>query len=148
MYAIRSYYANERHFILSITGSGDPFASRVYRDLLHSLDGRDFPNLEIALQTNGVLLTPRNWERMKRVHGNISSIIISFDAASEATYNVTRRGGHWPTRITSYNVCYTKLLRLIFRYFHKSFGLSSGNLASRCLLKGPKRCLPTSLSMQ
>jgi len=88
---------NERHFILSITGSGDPFASRVYRDLLHSLDGRDFPNMEIALQTNGVLLTPRNWERMKRVHGNISSIIISFDAASEATYNVTRRGGHWPT---------------------------------------------------
>jgi MoaA/NifB/PqqE/SkfB family radical SAM enzyme len=88
---------NDRHFILSVTGSGDPFASRVYRDLLYSLDGSDFPNMEIALQTNGVLLTPRNWERMKGVHGNISSIIISFDAATEATYDITRRGGHWPT---------------------------------------------------
>ncbi len=88
---------NDRHFILSITGSGDPFASRVYRDLLYSLNGADFPNMEIALQTNGVLLTPRNWERMKGVHANISSIIISFDAATEETYNVTRRGGHWPT---------------------------------------------------
>ncbi len=88
---------NDQHFILSITGSGDPFASRVYRDLLYSLDGSDFPNMEIALQTNGVLLTPRNWQRMKGIHGNISSIIISFDAATEETYNITRLGGHWQT---------------------------------------------------
>ena len=88
---------NDQHFVLSITGSGDPFASRVYRDLLYSLDGSDFPNMEIALQTNGVLLTPRNWQRMAGVHANITSIIISFDAASEETYEITRRGGHWPT---------------------------------------------------
>ncbi len=88
---------NDQHFILSITGSGDPFASRVYRDLLYSLDGSDFPNMEIALQTNGVLLTPRNWQRMKGVHANISSIIISFDAATAETYGITRCGGHWQT---------------------------------------------------
>jgi MoaA/NifB/PqqE/SkfB family radical SAM enzyme len=90
---------NDTHFILSITGSGDPFASKVYRGLLYSLDGSQYPNMEIALQTNGVLLTPRNWERMKGVHGNISSIIISMDAATEATYNITRRGGHWQTML-------------------------------------------------
>jgi MoaA/NifB/PqqE/SkfB family radical SAM enzyme len=88
---------NDLYFILSITGSGDPFASRVYRNLLYSLNGADFPNMEIALQTNGVLLTPRNWQRMQAVHQNIVSIIISFDAATEQTYNVTRRGGHWAT---------------------------------------------------
>jgi molybdenum cofactor biosynthesis enzyme MoaA len=55
--------------------------------------------MEIALQTNGVLLTPRNWQRMKRIHENISSIIISMDAASEETYNITRRGGHWQTML-------------------------------------------------
>jgi len=84
-------------FEVSVTGSGDPFASRAYRELLYTLDGTQLPNMKIALQTNGVLLTPRNWERMKRLHGNISSILISFDAASEETYAITRRGGHWPT---------------------------------------------------
>ncbi|MFT5770011.1 MAG: sulfatase maturation enzyme AslB (radical SAM superfamily) [Lysobacterales bacterium] len=88
---------NDLYFILSITGSGDPFASRVYRDLLYSLKGSDYPNMQIALQTNGVLLTPRNWQRMKSIHNNILSVIISFDAATEETYNITRRGGHWQT---------------------------------------------------
>lgn len=88
---------NDLFFILSITGSGDPFASRVYRNLLYSLDGSDYPNMQIALQTNGVLLTPRNWQRMQGVHENIISVIISFDAATEQTYNITRRGGHWAT---------------------------------------------------
>ncbi len=88
---------NARDFTLSITGSGDPFASRVYRELLFGLDGRDYPNMKIALQTNGVLLTPRNWARMERVHDNISSVIISLDAATSDTYAITRKGGHWET---------------------------------------------------
>jgi len=92
---------NEQHFTLSITGSGDPFASRAYRELLYSLNGRDFPNMKIALQTNGVLLTPRNWQRMKAIHDNISSIIISFDAATDETYQQTRRGGHWQTLLAN-----------------------------------------------
>jgi MoaA/NifB/PqqE/SkfB family radical SAM enzyme len=87
----------EGEFELSITGSGDPFASRAYRELLYSLDGEKYPNMKIALQTNGVLLTPRNWERMKKLHGNVSTILISFDAGTEETYNITRRGGHWDT---------------------------------------------------
>jgi sulfatase maturation enzyme AslB (radical SAM superfamily) len=90
---------NDLSFSLSITGSGDPFASRVYRNLLYTLNGPDFPNMRVALQTNGVLLTPRNWQRMKAIHENISSVIFSFDAATEETYNMTRRGGHWPTLI-------------------------------------------------
>lgn len=88
---------NERDFTLSITGSGDPFASRVYRELLYGLDGGDYPHMKIALQTNGVLLTPRNWSRMARVHDNISSVIVSLDAATPETYAITRRGGHWDT---------------------------------------------------
>jgi sulfatase maturation enzyme AslB (radical SAM superfamily) len=93
--------SNDRDFKLNITGSGDPFASRAYRELLYSLDGSQYPNMNIALQTNGVLLTPRNWERMKKIHANISTILISFDAATEDTYNITRRGGHWPTLLAN-----------------------------------------------
>lgn len=86
---------NDRHFTVNVTGSGDPFASAVFRNFLYQLNGEDFPNLQINLQTNGVLLTPRNWQRMHKIHKNISTILISFDAATEDTYNITRRGGNW-----------------------------------------------------
>ena len=92
---------NDREFTLNITGSGDPFASRAYRELLYTLDGSQYPNMKIALQTNGVLLTPRTWERMKKIHANIFTILISLDAATEETYSITRRGGHWPTLLAN-----------------------------------------------
>jgi pyruvate-formate lyase-activating enzyme len=84
-----------REFTISVTGSGDPFASRAYRELLYSLDGGRYPGLRFSLQTNGVLLTPRNWQRMEGIHDNISQVIVSFDAATPETYAITRRGGDW-----------------------------------------------------
>jgi len=89
----------DREFRINITGSGDPFASPVFREFLFNLDGKDFPNLSIHLQTNGVLLTLKNWNRMHKIHQNIAIVLVSFDAATEATYQITRRGGHWPTLI-------------------------------------------------
>ncbi len=86
---------SERHFTVSVTGSGDPFASAVFRKFLYGLNGNDFPNLSISLQTNGVLLTERSWARMAKIHSNIKTIIVSFDAATEPTYQQTRRGGNW-----------------------------------------------------
>lgn len=86
-----------RAFTLSVTGSGDPFASKIFREQLFALDGHKYPNMNITLQTNGVLLTPKTWRRMHAVHKNINAVILSIDAATEATYNITRRGGHWDT---------------------------------------------------
>lgn len=86
---------SDRPFIMNITGSGDPFASPVFREFLFNLNGEDFPNMKIHLQTNGVLLTPKNWQKMAKIHDRIATILISFDAGSEETYNVTRRGGNW-----------------------------------------------------
>lgn len=86
----------DRHFTVNVTGSGDPFASRVFREFLYNLNGDDFPNLRINLQTNGVLLTSRNWQRMRKIHRNIAAILVSFDAGTEETYAITRRGGNWP----------------------------------------------------
>ena len=86
---------SEREFTVSVTGSGDPFASAVFRKFLYGLKGHDFPNLAISLQTNGVLLTERSWIRMQNIHDNIQTIIVSFDAATQQTYEQTRRGGNW-----------------------------------------------------
>ena len=85
----------ERPFVVSVTGSGDPFASAVFRKFLYGLNGHDFPNLTINIQTNGVLLTERSWIRMQNIHDNIQTIIVSYDAATPATYAKTRRGGNW-----------------------------------------------------
>ena len=81
--------------IFNITGSGDPFGSKVFRDFLTSFDGNKHPNVVINLQTNGVMFTENMWERMSLCHDNISTVLISIDAATEETYNKVRVGGKW-----------------------------------------------------
>ena len=91
-------YLNEpsdQIFTLSITGSGDPFASRVFREFLHNFDGSKFPNVRINLQTNGVLFNQKQWQGLHKVHHKISAVLVSFDAATEETYRITRRDGQW-----------------------------------------------------
>jgi len=94
---VRTYFsqATDDVFTLNITGSGDPFGSKIFREFLRELDGSMFPNMRIDLQTNGVMFTQKMWDRMEKIHENITLVMVSFDAASEATYNITRRGGNW-----------------------------------------------------
>jgi len=83
--------ATDQPFTLSVTGSGDPFASRVFREFLFSLDGSRFPNMQVNLQTNGVLFTRKTSNKMRAIHGRIHAVLVSFDAATPATYAITRR---------------------------------------------------------
>lgn len=86
----------DRSFSIHVTGSGDPFASKIYREMLSSIDGKLFPNLEVNLQTNGVMFTPKNWKRIEKIHANLRRCAISFDAGTKETYeNKTRIGGDW-----------------------------------------------------
>ena len=41
------------------------------------------------------MFTPKYWAKMSKLHGNIGEVIVSFDAATSATYAYTRRGGNW-----------------------------------------------------
>jgi len=85
----------DRHFSINVTGSGDPFGSKVYREFLFDIVGNDFPNLHVNLQTNGVMFTEKSWNKLHKIHGNLNNLIISLDAASAETYAITRRGGDW-----------------------------------------------------
>jgi len=83
--------------VFNITGSGDPFGSKIFRDFLLDFDGQQHPNIIINLQTNGVMLTKKMWNMMHKCHNNISEIIVSIDAATEETYDKVRVGGNWET---------------------------------------------------
>lgn len=75
------------------SSTGDPFASKMHRKMLLSIDGKNYPDLKIQFTTNGLLLTPSMWKNLHRIHNNIESIYISVDAARPETYRQTRRDG-------------------------------------------------------
>ena len=104
----------------NITGSGDPCGAKIFRDFLLNFDGDKHPEITIDLQTNGVMLTPKMWNSIHRIHKNIGLIMVSFDAALPSTYSKVRKGGDWEILINNIkNLCqqrpeYIKRLRLDF----------------------------------
>lgn len=85
---------------MMITGSGDPFYSKIYRDYLINFDKSKYPNLEqIQIITNGNLLNEKLWKQMKATP-YIKTIEVSIDAATKDTYETkTRLNGQWDVLI-------------------------------------------------
>lgn len=82
--------------IISMTGTGDPFASRFLREFLIGFDRDRFPGIEtIHLHTNAILWTPALWARMTGLHDIDVTTDISIDAARPATYELVRRPARW-----------------------------------------------------
>ena len=80
--------------IVSITGSGDPFASALYWNYIKELAQEPIPhNLRITLTTNGLLMTEKNWNEIKSLWPYIVGINVSIDAATEETYKIVRKNG-------------------------------------------------------
>ena len=86
---------HDNYCLVNVTGSGDPFGSKLFRELLFSIDGEKFPRVFFNLQTNGVMFTPKYWDKMKKIQKNINTVIVSYDAGTPETYQITRRGGNW-----------------------------------------------------
>jgi wyosine [tRNA(Phe)-imidazoG37] synthetase (radical SAM superfamily) len=75
-----------------ITGSGDPFGSKHFRNLIKRLNGGDFPELRLDLISNGQLMDQRAWNELN-LRGRVRYVQISIDAAQASTYAAVRRGG-------------------------------------------------------
>ena len=75
-----------------VTGSGDPFGSKHFRNLLKRLNSGEFPNLRIDLISNGQLLDARAWTELG-LKNRVRRVEISIDAAQADTYAIVRRGG-------------------------------------------------------
>ncbi|MDE1902180.1 MAG: radical SAM protein [Alphaproteobacteria bacterium] len=76
-----------------VTGSGDPFGSIHFRTLLQKYC-RDAVKKEprLFLETNGVLCDKKAWDDIG-LYGHVKDVLVSIDAATEATYKIVRRGG-------------------------------------------------------
>lgn len=77
--------------LLVLSGDGDPFASKHYRDVLKATK-RNNPDLRIGLHTNGVLCDERAWADCQ-LEGRVDTVEVSIDAADPNTYAIVRRGG-------------------------------------------------------
>jgi len=111
-----------------ITGGGDPFGSKIFREKLQSLDLRHRPNTEIHFQTNGVMLTPKVWDSISNIHSNIKSVIFSFDAGKKETYeNLTRLGGHWDPLIKNVDYMFNNVRNFSNFYMNHNFVVQTCN---------------------
>lgn len=124
---INKNVSEESPLVLRVTGSGDPLASPIYFRLLQGLEGDQLPNLEIILQTNAVMLTESNWDRLKNIHKNISAISVSIDASSEETYRKVRRLGSWQRLQKNLKFIAEKRKELNFSDFCLNFVVQNDN---------------------
>jgi pyruvate-formate lyase-activating enzyme len=92
----------------NITGSGDPFGSNHFRNLISRLAEPEFSGLKIDLHTNGQLWDERAWNEL-RLQGRVHYAQISIDAACAKTYEVVRRGGSYERLLA--NLAFVKRLR-------------------------------------
>jgi len=81
--------------MVSLSGSGDPFASRNLRNLVMRLGPEEYPHLRFQIQTNGMLLSRKEWEKFPNLHGRVEILRVSIDAATEKTHEKLRLGAKW-----------------------------------------------------
>ncbi len=77
---------------IKITGSGDPFGSRHFRQLIKRLTKRLPSERQLQLHTNAVLFDPGVWETFG-LRDHVDVVFVSVDAAEPETYAVVRRDG-------------------------------------------------------
>jgi sulfatase maturation enzyme AslB (radical SAM superfamily) len=85
---------------LIISTSGELFASPMLLNFVNNINLKDFPNIKLDIQTNG-LLCSKNWHKLNEMQQAVNKVTITFDAAQANTYEVLRRGGTWPELINS-----------------------------------------------
>jgi len=84
----------DQDIAITVSTSGELFASDFLLSFLQQISLRNFPNLYLNLQTNG-LLCEKNWHRLGDLQDRVKKITVTIDAAQSDTYQKLRRGGTW-----------------------------------------------------
>ncbi|MDA7685199.1 SPASM domain-containing protein [bacterium] len=101
--------------LLTASGHGDPLGSTHLRDKLSTLNGIQYKDLRINLQTNGLLLNSNGWQTILPISSNLEDVRISIDAATKDTYEVVRFPGIWDDLMNSLKFTVAKRNELNFR---------------------------------
>ncbi|OGW81894.1 MAG: hypothetical protein A3G33_05290 [Omnitrophica bacterium RIFCSPLOWO2_12_FULL_44_17] len=78
---------------LMLSGSGEFIASSHCREILQSINSRDYPGLRLVMLTNGMLFTEKVWFEFSALAEMIREIHVSIDAVDASTYQKLRKGG-------------------------------------------------------
>jgi hypothetical protein len=87
--------------VINITGSGDPFASRHFWQVLTNGTLEKYPRIRLRLHTNGQLLDARHWQRLEPIRKQICAIEISFDGASKEVFEANRFPANWEKQLAN-----------------------------------------------
>lgn len=79
-----------------VSGGGEVFSSKHYRSILKALNRAEYPELNLFLITNGLLVTEERWRQFPDLPEMIDILSVSIDAARGETYERLRRPGKWP----------------------------------------------------
>lgn len=79
---------------LVISTSGEIFASDTLLGLLKKISIKDFPNLKLHLQTNGLLMKKR-WSYLQDWRDRVNIVNLTADSCFKKTYEKLRRGGNF-----------------------------------------------------
>ena len=112
---------------LNVTGSGDLFASRLYRELLRAIEPAHHPRLRVKLHTNGLLFTPDAWSDLGPIRERVAHVEVSVDAACAITYRANRRGGSWETLLENLDFIASLRRRGPIRHLQLSFVVQANN---------------------
>jgi len=85
---------------LTLSTSGELFASDFLLSFVNKIPVVDFPNLELSILTNG-LLCEKNWHKLGAMQNRVRQITVTIDAAQSKTYEKLRRGGTWKKIMSS-----------------------------------------------
>lgn len=110
-----------------ITGSGDPFASKHYLEVLTSGVLTQYTNVELYLHTNAQLFTEETWKKLKMGKERLQILEVSIDAATKETYSENRKPGNWD--VLNENMKFLKKLKEsdLIESFQISFVLQANN---------------------
>lgn len=105
----------ENIILLTLSTTGELFASPMLLAFLESIPVDDFPNLSLHIQTNALLAKSR-WHRLGAFQNRISRITVTFDSTEKETYEEIRRGGCWEDLINNLEFLQSKKQQQNFEY--------------------------------
>jgi sulfatase maturation enzyme AslB (radical SAM superfamily) len=122
---LEEFGENLEHIV--ITGSGDPFASRHFWNILTNGCLTKYPNINIRLHTNGQLLDAKHWHRLAPLHQQIKEIEISFDGASKLSFEANRYPAQWDKQMENFDFIAKVRAANGLNWLQSSFVVQSNN---------------------